>query len=134
MLSDQQYKLAGKRDPIADPDGKQCNKPLCLVGMPLPTSLLRRALTSALPLAQYSNTLTQAGKELAACAFSVDSKSIISLAEEANPHVYTDLLDKVPPSSGNTPNIILIDSFSSSDIVGISMAYNHWNAAVRLGL
>jgi len=53
------------------------------------------------------------------------------MANELNPILYTDLINAVSPTRDITPNVIYVDAMSNSDIVGLAMAYNWWQA-VRL--
>ncbi|KAH7106736.1 PLC-like phosphodiesterase [Auriculariales sp. MPI-PUGE-AT-0066] len=56
------------------------------------------------------------------------SKSILDLASDVNPLLYTDLINAVSPTRNIVPNILYVDAMSNADIVGVAMAYNWWQA------
>lgn len=68
-------------------------------------------------------TLTQTSVEAALC-----TKSIIDLANTANPALYNTLINSVSPTRNIVPNILYVDNTASSDIVGVAMAYNYWQS------
>jgi hypothetical protein len=68
-------------------------------------------------------TATQNSTQAALC-----TKSIVTMANELNPILYTDLINAVSPTRNIVPNVLYVDAMSNSDIVGLAMAYNWWQA------
>ncbi|KZV91325.1 PLC-like phosphodiesterase [Exidia glandulosa HHB12029] len=68
-------------------------------------------------------TLTQTSVEAALC-----TKSILDLANTANPALYNTLINSVSPTRNIVPNILYVDNMSNGDIVGLAMAYNFWQS------